>query len=275
MAGALIKRKGRRVLGVTAVLLLTWLVYTQHPAWAAAWSTTPEMFTGWLLGGVVVLLFLLNLRKKLTRLPLPRVYNWVWAHVYVGLLSGGLLLAHVGITWPQAGLNKGIRVLFVLVFLSGATGLWLSRFVPRRLTLRAEEVLYERIPAHRHRLYQELQAVLNDATGNNDLLALATFGVDTLVPFFERPRYRLAHLFLANTHQRRLLDQLDAIGRFLNPQGQQIKARLADMIRAKDDLDYTYVHQLLLKYWLFVHIPLSYALLIFIPAHIAWAWLFH
>lgn len=39
-------------------------------------------------------------------------------------------------------------------------------------------------------------------------------------------------------------------------------------MREKDDLDYKYVHMAVLKYWLFVHIPLSYSLMLVAVLHV-------
>ena len=43
---------------------------------------------------------------------------------------------------------------------------------------------------------------------------------------------------------------------------------IARLVREKDGLDYHHAHQLLLKIWLFVHIPLTYSLLLFILVHV-------
>jgi peptidoglycan biosynthesis protein MviN/MurJ (putative lipid II flippase) len=43
---------------------------------------------------------------------------------------------------------------------------------------------------------------------------------------------------------------------------------IAELVRQKDGLDYHHSLQLTLKLWLFVHIPLTYGLLIFSFVHI-------
>ena len=43
---------------------------------------------------------------------------------------------------------------------------------------------------------------------------------------------------------------------------------IATLVRQKDGLDYHYSLQLILKLWLFVHIPLTYSLLLWTLAHI-------
>jgi len=46
-----------------------------------------------------------------------------------------------------------------------------------------------------------------------------------------------------------------------------ILSELNDLAEAKNDLDYHYALQGGLKYWLFFHIPTTYALLIFATVH--------
>lgn len=245
------------------------VVMAREESLGRAFSASPQEFTGWFLLGLIVVLALLNARKKLTRLPLLRVYSWTTVHIYLGLFSGLLFFLHMGTLWPSALVNQVLLVLFLVLFLSGLVGLLLSRTVPRRLRLRGEELIYERIPAHRHRLARELDAIIDLELKESENLALAEFAIETLVPFFAKPWNRIGHLFRSH-YREHLLFRLNTVSRFLNPKEQLLKDRLADLIVAKDDLDFTEAHQMLLKYWLFIHIPLTYALLIFLPIHVAW-----
>ena len=45
-------------------------------------------------------------------------------------------------------------------------------------------------------------------------------------------------------------------------------ARLGDLVRQKDGLDHQYALQSILKWWLFIHIPLTYSLLIATGLHV-------
>lgn len=275
MAFAMRYRTVRRLTALGVVGALAYGVSVYHTAWAAAAGTTPARFTGWALLGLMGGLMVLALRKRITRLPLGRMYHWVTIHVYLGLLVGGLLLVHIGFAWPGTALNQALLVCFLVAWGSGVMGLALSRAIPVRLHERGEVVIYERIPAHRHRLRQHLLAMVEEGTAGAVNGALASYTLETLVPFFEAPRHRLAHLLGRSRHRRRMLLALDTLGRSMNPRDRQTKDALADLVRAKDDLDFMQVHQAVLKYWLFVHVPLSYALLVFVVIHVAWALIFH
>ena len=56
--------------------------------------------------------------------------------------------------------------------------------------------------------------------------------------------------------------------RYLNASERKAAQDLAALVRQKDALDLHRTTQLVLKGWLFVHIPLTYGLLVFIAAHV-------
>ena len=57
--------------------------------------------------------------------------------------------------------------------------------------------------------------------------------------------------------------QIDAQGRYLNDKEREVMHALRELVERKDDLDFQVALQTTLKYWLFLHIPLTYSLLIF------------
>jgi hypothetical protein len=58
------------------------------------------------------------------------------------------------------------------------------------------------------------------------------------------------------------------LDRFLDKREREVMDKIAELVRQKDGLDYHQSLQLMLKSWLFVHIPLTYSLLIFSVVHI-------
>jgi hypothetical protein len=65
-----------------------------------------------------------------------------------------------------------------------------------------------------------------------------------------------------------LLTKINDLQRYLDERERATMGRIADLVRQKDGLDYHHALQLLLKLWLFIHIPLTYSLLLFTLAHI-------
>ena len=56
--------------------------------------------------------------------------------------------------------------------------------------------------------------------------------------------------------------------------GELQSGALRAAVEAKDDLDYHYAHQAVLKYWLFVHVPLAYSLVLVSGLHVVLAFAF-
>ena len=92
--------------------------------------------------------------------------------------------------------------------------------------------------------------------------------------YFSKARNRYAHLFGSAKPLHVMIERIEALGRFLSPEEREIMAEIADRVRAKDNLDFQWHVQGLLKLWLFVHIPLTYGLLILAVAHGLLAWKF-
>jgi cytochrome b subunit of formate dehydrogenase len=60
---------------------------------------------------------------------------------------------------------------------------------------------------------------------------------------------------------------MTALDRYLNPKEKEIANEISDWIETKQNLDFQYASQRLLKLWLFVHIPATYALILLALVH--------
>ena len=230
-----------------------------------------NFFSGWLMFALMFGLALYNVRKKFPFLPLLTSAAWLQFHVYIGLLCIILFALHIGWRVPD-GVLEGILVfLFVVVAGSGVAGLVLSRTIPARLTTRSEEVIMERIPVYLKQLREEADRLVEQARMVSDTTergdTLSDFYAMRLVAFFYQPSNFWWHLLQSNRPRYMLLRELQALDRYLNNEEKAIAQTLTDLIRDKDDLDYQYAHQAVLKYWLFIHVPMTYSLLIFSLAH--------
>jgi hypothetical protein len=226
-------------------------------------------YTGWVLFVCILALASYNLFKKLPFLNLGSAAAWLQFHVYVGWFSILLFVLHLGPRFPTKPLGLILAVLYVSVAGSGVVGLFLSRWIPPRLRARGEEVLYERIPAHRRELRQKAEQLAADSVKTTGNSSIADFYAARLKPFFAGPRHFWSHLLHANlTRRRALLDQAQDQQRYMNDQEREIMRNLTVLAQTKDDLDYQRALQGALKFWLFVHIPLTYSLLIFALFHV-------
>jgi hypothetical protein len=256
-------------------LLLLALLLLGGAATILAISLSPvNFYSGWLLLGLVLLLTAYNLRKRFPFLPLGNSASWLQLHVYAGLLAGFVFLVHLGWGWPGGGFEILLAATFATVFLSGVLGLVLTRTFPPRLATRGEEVLFERIPAHRQRIREEVERMILEYTSRSDTSAVPDFYVQRVKPFFDRPRNVLFHLLHSGRPLNKLLLAIHSQQPYLNEPERELMQGIAERVRVKDDLDYQYTLQATLKYWLFVHVPLTYGLLVFVGLHVFLVWRF-
>ena len=223
--------------------------------------------TGWTLFGAMVLLAAYNARKKLPFLPLGNSEGWLQVHIYAGFLSVILFLIHLNFRLPTGWMEGSLAGLYLMVAGSGVAGLILSRVLPRRLTTRGGEVIYEQIPALRHALRQQAETLAIGADARSPVLA--EFYARKLALFFSGPQNFWRHLLESRRPLNAVLVEVEDVRRYLNEQERTTLEKLTQLVRQKDGLDYHHALQAALKVWLFVHLPLTYTLMIFTLLHIA------
>lgn len=253
----------RRFAGVMTLLaliaaLVVWLQFDPRDA---------VYVSGWGLAAMMVFLTLYNLRKKMPYPPMWTSATWLQLHIYIGLLTAPIYLMHAGMRLPTGGLDITLALLFAGVFISGVVGLLLTRVVPRRLSVRGEEVLFERIPVFRRQLLERAEALIVDTVQQTDAVTLSSFYHRRVADFLRRPRHLWRHVIQSTRPLQRLTEQLHDSDRYFNEQERAAAAELAQIIEAKDHLDYHQAMQGVLKGWLFVHIPLTYVLMTTVALH--------
>jgi|TARA_B100000315_G_scaffold38999_1_gene33768 hypothetical protein len=227
-----------------------------------------EFLSGWLLLASMLLLAFYNVRKKLTMLPIGASAMWLQFHIYLGLLAVVIFILHVGWRAPNGWLEITLFTLFVLVAASGIVGLWLSRVLPKRLTRIGEEVLLERIPAFILRLRREAERVVLQSAKEEGSSTILDLYSRHLRPYFSGPRNMLQHLVASNRARFNLFNEIKHVERYLNAREMEHAEELYDLVRKKSELDFHFALQSALRAWLFVHVPLTYGLLILAFVHL-------
>ena len=222
--------------------------------------------TGWALLAGMFVLTIYNIRKKLPFLPLGKSETWLQIHIYLGFFTTLLFLIHLNFRLPHSWFEIALAWLFVLVSGSGVVGLFFSRVLPRRLATRGGEVIFERIPALRHALKTEAENLALGADAKSPVIG--EFYAKRLAEFFSGPKNSWLHLAESRRPAGVLLAELEELLRFANDAERGKIEKLAALVRQKDGLDYHRSLQLALRLWLFIHIPLTYGLLIFTAVHI-------
>ena len=222
--------------------------------------------TGWVLFVAMLVLTFFNVRKKLAFLSLGRAETWLQIHIYLGLFTVVLFLIHLDFRLPRGWFEITLALLFALVSASGVVGMFFVRTMPRRLAMRGGEVIFEKIPALRHAFKTEAENLALGADAKSP--AIAEYYAKRLAPFFAAPMDFWMHLVESRRTVNTLTAEIDDLRRFAGEAERATLEKLAALVRRKDGLDYHRALQLALKLWLFVHIPLTYGLLIFTALHI-------
>lgn len=250
------------LLGAASVTLVS--VFT---LWEEA-TTRAAYLTGWLLFGVMVLLTGYNWFKKIPYLPLGRSEVWLEFHLYAGVFTGLLFLLHVRGRWPTGWFEILLAGLYAVVMGSGILGIIISRGWPKRLTARGGEVPFERIPLVRRALCEQAEALALKSVAELKSATIAEFYARRLQSFFAGPQNFLSHLVEVRLPLNELLNDLNDLNRFLNESERKVSAQLVELVRQKDGLDYQHALQLTLRLWLFIHIPITYSLMLWSIAHV-------
>jgi len=249
--------------------LLALLAATVGALWLnAKFNTLPNYayLTGWALLAGMFVLTIYNVRKKLPFLPLGKSETWLQIHIYLGFFTTLLFCIHLNFRLPHGWFEVVLAWLFVLVSGSGMAGLFFSRVLPRRLATRGGEVIFEKIPALRHALKTEAENLALGPDAKSQVIA--EFYTKRLALFFSGPKNFWKHLAESRREVSALLTELEDLRRFANDLEKEKISKLAALVRQKDGLDYHRALQLALRLWLFVHIPLTYGLMIFTVLHI-------
>ncbi len=86
--------------------------------------------------------------------------------------------------------------------------------------------------------------------------------------FFQGPRNFTAHLIGSQRPLKRLTDEIDNLSRYVDQQGQEKLAAIKSLVVEKDRLDFARVYLGLTRAWLFVHVPVTYSLIVLAVLHV-------
>ena len=224
--------------------------------------------SGWVMFGLMLVLTFFNLRKRVPFLRLGSVSLWLRIHLVLGMVSGAVFFAHIGWTWPAGVFHQVLAWCFVVVFVSGLVGWWMSRSFPKKLTISGYETPYERIPDARMHLREEAEALMLASTDGQTSPVTIGFYTGDLGLFFSKTCNWWAHLRQSKAPQAAHTSRFDEVERYAKTSERETLGRLRELVSRKHLLDYQYSLQSALRLWLFVHIPFSYALLVFSVLHI-------
>jgi hypothetical protein len=227
-----------------------------------------SVLTGYTLIAVMLCVALLNTRKKLSMIPLGKASSWLVFHVVGGLVCLGLFWIHTENFWPK-GLYEGFLAgTFYLVSLSGIFGYLIQRLNSRKLTETGIEVIYERIPLELREIQEKAEEQILECTEKTGSDVLANHYLDTMVWYFQKPRFYWSTLFGAGNAKVWLRTKGGSVKRYLSSEELEYFEQIENLAELKILVDTHFVHQNLNKKWLLLHVPLSVGLVVMALWHI-------
>lgn len=230
--------------------------------------------SGWLLVSMVCILLAYNLRKKLSFLPLGNSANWLQLHIYIGLFTLIIFISHIGGKIAEGFFAMMLTLMFLAVCLIGLIGIWLSRVLSKRLSRYGEQLIFERIPGFAQKIRQDAEEVILESVDETLSSTLAESYSSILFKHFSSPPRSFLYLFHSERYIFDLHNELDAQERFLSAEERKYADQIRSLAVQRHQLDSQYAIQSILKGWLFLHIPLSYSVVLMIIVHVVLVYAF-
>ena len=236
----------------------------------------PRYLDGWLLAGGMAAQVYFHVARKKARLSPKSDMRWRKIHIFLGYLLIAIFISHSDFSLPDTTFEWSLWSGFVLVALSGIIGTYLtwSLETARRID---DGITYDRIPTRRAELALDVHEVVSTPDPNAAALALPAPPYDDWImdlytthlrSFLQRPRNFAAHVIGSQRPLKRLTDEIDNLSPYVDAQSQAKLAAIKDLVIEKDRLDFARVYLGLSRAWLFVHVPVTYALIVLTVLHV-------
>jgi hypothetical protein len=261
-------------------------------------STVGGSTLGLIFGTIAALIFLfssaLGIRKKKRLWRIGNVQMWLRAHLWLSFFTIPLICFHSGFNMGGPH-TSWLMVIYSMVMGSGFFGVAMQHFLPRVMKERlSAEVVYEQIPHLRELIFEEalklrseVREIEREVKGrvaavegipqlesaeDTSAQIIGDFLDEECLPYLRAGRRRARRRQLGD---RRTSDDLFRLLKVNS--SEKLRARVEDMQqwcndRRNMDLQVRLHHWL--HGWLFLHVPLSFALLVMTAWHIYIALLF-
>jgi hypothetical protein len=236
----------------------------------------PRYFDGWVLAGGMSLQLSFHIAIKTANLSPKSAARWRKMHIFVGYLLIAAFISHSDFSLPDTGFEWALWASFVLVALSGIIGTYLAWSLHVRHGI-DERVSYDRIPTRGAELARDVHAAVAKTYPVAAAMPLPAPPYDAWImdlysthlrDFFQGQRNFTAHLIGSQRPLKRLTDEIDNLSRYVDQRSQEKLAAIKNLVVEKDRLDFARVYLGLTKAWLFVHVPVTYALIVLTVSHI-------
>ncbi len=224
--------------------------------------------------GLIAVLMYLGIRRRSYASNTGTLQGWVSAHIYLGLLTLLLIPMHAGFRFGW-DVHTLAFVLLAVVVLSGVVGLFLYRSIPGRLTRYETGQQADKIDPEIARLLSDMRALMK---GKSDALVqiykaeIATSQRRASMGWSLLLKGPGSDLLAARSAD--LAKKVSAIP----PSDQATFQILSQLLLKKTQLEVNLLHQMRLRNalqaWLYVHVPVSIAMVFAVGVHLVAVFLY-
>lgn len=274
---------------ILAVCLVIYIPYNHYTMGGARGGTDIGIAYGVVGFAFMIFAGLLSLRKKFPVWRMGRTSTWMRGHLWLGLISYPIIFFHSGFSFGKGTLTWWMMLIFTVVIISGLFGAILQHYMPKMMTRDIPyETIYAEIPAIRSQLLDEADVKVAEVTGvtvsQAAMAASAGSGgvVVTTVQMEDDVRNELTRFY--DNDLRPFLEQQGGKGRAITDRAvssamfANVRTRLPEAVHSviedlesiceeKRQLDHQMRMHRMLHAWLFIHLPLSLALLLMGAVH--------
>ena len=287
----LVDKKQVQWVGISlAIFLVALVIYVPYHAGSGPAGPKGKTVHGLAFGiaGFTMMMIcgLLGARKAIRTWRIGTGQAWLRAHIWLGLVSFPLILFHSGLSCGDGLLSRVLMWLFVAVLFSGVVGIIIQNVVPRMLLERLpHETIYEQIPHVIDQLRHEGDDLVEIVCGTFDRedtlgqirgmgwrakeekptpVQAPIAGAEKLKEFYQDEVRPLLHPEVAgaaavfNTHSGARFGRMRTL---LPVELHETLGDLEHLFSERRELDLQKKMHLWLHGWLFIHIPVAYALL--------------
>ena len=249
---------------VLAFASIWWLAETYYLS-----LRDPKFLDGWILFAGMAAQLLFHIRRNASGSRRLHDASWTQTHIVIGYVVIGAFAVHTSTGLPDTFLEWALWGLFVLVVVSGIAGSYLMVAVPVKLEQHSAPVAFDAIPKRRLELAEKAGVLATTPEETEGIRTIWQLYSTTLRGFFNGPKNLFAHLKGSRLPLKRLCHEIEASELDLDKSDKKILQSLKTLVIDKDNLDFQYAHQGLLRVWTFVHLPATYGLIVLTIVHIA------
>ncbi|MGA7615253.1 MAG: hypothetical protein WBX15_08730 [Thermoanaerobaculia bacterium] len=250
-----------------AALLGSYVWYEQREPFTHGGSTMGLIY-GIVALALMGLLLWFGIRKRSYRSRFGTLEEWLQSHIYLGLFTFAVVIAHTGFQFRDR-MAIALLIVVTLVIASGILGAILYKTVPRLLTEVDSNLPADAMSEEMNQLTRSMSRAASGKSAPFQRIYKRL--VQEAIP----PPLAGWRLLLRSSNRRNPTTRPDDWSSFLGmvPEDEQAELRqLLVLSRQQKELQLRLVAQQkyrnLLDFWLYMHLPLSIAMILLIIAHL-------